>query len=316
VAKRVGIKHRIISVSSDDVKRLYPVILSRLQEPPRHYNNIVLARIYEEAARVAKIIISGEPGDTLFGSGGLPPIYREARKREFFELFPRGVQKLMASALQAMPMRRARSLGHIAKYTMDELLQQGDIVATGRIGKQVLRAWGDVEQLSAETIAIHDEREGDIYSRYQTIVLRTFIRANERRDVRLAEAFGASMFYPLLDPAVTEIATRLPEKLKFDPSIQISKRVLRWVCAELCGNDVAHWSKLGFPTPEQQWIEGPLRDAWETCQQENALVAPFLDRKHLPALISSGDYHPVWTVMTLNSILERMQQAKVATVTD
>ena len=110
----------------------------------------------------------------------------------------------------------------------------------------------------------------------------------------------------MLDPAIVELATRMPRGLKIHPATGESKPVLREICATVAGRDVAGWSKMGFPSPERELIAGPLRAEWAACTGPDARVARLFDPALLGALDPAVDHQTVWTLLTLEHLLRRL----------
>jgi asparagine synthase (glutamine-hydrolysing) len=259
VAARVGIPHKVIAVRDIDVKRLFPLVIERIQEPLRHYNNMVVARLLEEAAQHATCIIAGDSADLLFGGGELNTIWNWQRKKKFLSTWMAPLISLLRP-----------SLGRVAALSMEELIQHMDVIK-GHPSKEV--------------VDLYFNRDDHPFEQFQYFHLRLFLTSIYRRNTRIAEEFGVTYWYPMKEAPVLDIALSLPRALKFDPQMPVSKRILREICDQLVGRDVSRWSKLGFPSPEREWIEGPLRD--------------YLPDERLLNL----DTQTIWTEMTLAAVL-------------
>ena len=54
VARHVGIEHRIIDIEESYIEKSFPWITWRLEEPPRHFNSFVLAKLFERCQRTIR----------------------------------------------------------------------------------------------------------------------------------------------------------------------------------------------------------------------------------------------------------------------
>ena len=88
VANTLELRHVIIPVTDNDVKRLFPWVASRLGQPLKHYNNIILARLFEEISREQKLILHGDAADALFGTNEVDIAINVHNKLKYAGLIP------------------------------------------------------------------------------------------------------------------------------------------------------------------------------------------------------------------------------------
>lgn len=302
VADRLGLPLHIVGVSSADVARLYPWVIARIQEPPRHYNNVVVARMLEASREIASVVLSGDNA-TVYGAGTIGRVRRQLARQHQIAWMPRPLQRAAAVVLQASGLPQLRRAADLIRESVPQLIQRSQTLklsadaavalpASARSGRPsaayVARSWDD--RLSVENAALlwtHRNIESPIF----------------RRNTRLAQPLGVRYHYPLQDVAALDLAAELPPDLKWDPETREGKPLLRTLCASLVGADVSLWPKIGFPTPELAWMEGPLADRLDASLSEYAPVAALVNVGALRSLPRAANQQTLWTVMTLNDVL-------------
>ncbi len=311
VADRLGIPHRIVEVTDADVSRAYEPMIGCIQEPPRHYNNLAISRLMEEISRDCEWVASGDSADTLFGSGSLWTINNLARRRRVFDSFPGWVQAAVGRVLGFSLGARGRRAERLATRSLDELVREIDLVSRGDRADRVMKDLALENQPSRELISRHFEPGGSPFETFQNWHSRVFSSAIYRRNERLARAHGLHFWYPFKEAQVADFAIGLPSHLKFGADGGLSKPILREICGHLVGSDVGMWSKLGFPSPERRWMEGPLRSRLDACQAPGALLGSFMDMNRIRRLPISEDHHVLWTIMTLETVLSQAPRVAI-----
>jgi asparagine synthase (glutamine-hydrolysing) len=310
VACRLGIAHRIVNIVNDDVASLYPLVIERLQEPPRHFNNMIIARLMETISRDCAWVIGGDTAGELFGNVGLHTVHQLARKRGLLGVLPRPMQRALARGLQWVPGRRPASLARIAASTFDELMQVTEVIPRSRQAEEHFRSLVDDRRPSRELVTTHYETGHGPYDAHQTWDLRTFQITAHRRNERLSRAHGLRYWYPFADAGMVDFTTRMPSAFKYDVNRGQSKPILHALCDRLLGQDVSAWSKLGFPSPEREWMTGPLAASLQACTADDALISSLIDPGDVRRIDIRRDHQTLWTLMTLETVL---QQARAAT---
>ena len=89
VARHVGIEHRIIDIDESYIEKSFPWIIWRLEEPPRHFNSFVLAKLFGAASGQFDTLLSGHAADVLFGPPGIIGLGVFRRRLSQLEYVPR-----------------------------------------------------------------------------------------------------------------------------------------------------------------------------------------------------------------------------------
>ena len=302
VAERLGIPLREVRVSTDDVRRMYPIIIERLEEPPRHFNNAVVARLLEDISNESSFVISGD-GAGIFGSGTVKMLRDMRQKQRRMASVPRIVRSGISGILRRTGTFRAQLLADVLVHDLPWLSQSDGLILHTPQAARTLSQFIGNGRLSEEVVRRNWEADADIMHATQVWIQRVFGTCLVRRNSRLASAFGVQFWYPLHDRAVMDVARTVPPDSLYDSATGTSKPVLRLLCSELVGADVGAWPKIGFPSPEREWMAGPLRDELDWCLSPQSSLASLLDLRALRELPLDTNHQTLWTVMTLAGVL-------------
>lgn len=309
VAARLGIPLRIVAVSDADVSRLYPWSIEHLEEPPRHFNNFVLIRMLEAITETSETAISGDNA-TIFGTGASKRIIKVMQKRRLFDHLPQPILDAAAWTLFRTKNDRLINLAETMAHGLPELVQAS--MTIHRSVREVLALRPHVlTWLPSKDIVDRDySLEHDVHDTTLLWCYRILARAIFRRNARFSEALGVEFWYPLQDASVMEIASGLPKELRLIQETGEVKPILRSVCADLVGQDVASWSKMGFPTPELAWMTGPLLTHLEASLADSSPMANLFDVAAIRRLPQSATRQILWTLMTLSTVIQQTSQAQ------
>lgn len=310
VAERLGVPHRIVEVMDVDVSRAFEPMIACLQEPPRHYNNLAISRLMEEISRDCEWIASGDSADTLFGSGSLWTISNLTRRRRMFDRYPAWLQAAAGRLLGMTLGARGRRAERLATRSLDELIREIDLVGRGDRASGVVKDLALENRPSQELVSRHYEAGDSPFETFQNWHLRIFSSAIYRRNERLARAHGLRLWYPFKEAPVADFAIGLPSNLKFGDG-GLSKPILREFCGRVVGGDVSMWSKLGFPSPEREWIEGPLRAHLDACRAPGARIGALVDLDEVRQIPVHDQYHLLWALMSLETVLSQAPRVAI-----
>jgi asparagine synthase (glutamine-hydrolysing) len=125
---------------------------------------------------------------------------------------------------------------------------------------------------------------------------------------RNSMAHSREVRLPFLDRRIAELAFSLPADFLYRGGVQ--KRVLRDAVADKVPAEIlTPRDKVGFETPEAQWLAEPraLALIGERLLDDDARTAPFLDRAALGEDVRGGrlrDPNGVWRLLNLELWLE------------
>ena len=236
VAASFGAEHVEVTFDAADFWTLLPAVAGAMDEPAADYAVLPTWKLAREAAKEHKVILSGEGGDELFGGYGR---YRSAMR-------PR--------LLGGRPMRRSGILDGLGILRAESGAWRDGIAAAERSEATPGRSRLQV----AQAVDCADWLPNDLLTKLDRCLM----------------AHGVEGRTPFLDPAVANMAFRLPDGLKVRR--RMGKYLLRrWL--ETAGPAVRAFApKQGFTVPVGEWIAaegrriGPLVAAQpgiaETCR--------------------------------------------------
>lgn len=319
VAKHLGTAHHTFYVSPAETLAVIPELPEIWDEPfadPSALPMLLLARL---ARRHVTVVMSGDGGDELFAG------YSRYRLFERFlgldRVLPRGLgawgrggERLLASNVFGSAMHRAigsrrapiqrwlTRAGHIEDRSDFEggyrsLLQLG--AEPGHLGVPEPSPSG----LWSGSLKHHFP---GVVPRCQMLDTLTYLPDDILVKVdRATMAASLEARTPLLDPAVFELAWRLPQQLKSRSGYQ--KWLLRQILYRHVPREIVDRPKMGFNVPIGEWLRGPLRPWAESLLapqrlRESELYDPTPVRalwdRHLAGENWQG---PLWCILMLES---------------
>jgi asparagine synthase (glutamine-hydrolysing) len=297
VAKHVGIEHWIVDIDDDYVERSLPWITWRLEEPPRHYNSFVLAKLLGDASQKFDTVLSGHAADVLFGPPGIIALDRFRRRSSQLGFVPRRLRATLASWLGFSSRPRIARLRDYLEIDEHAFAQRFFAIRYAHELDALLRLRlgpPDPGRRSVKWFYDPLERAAE---RFQRFDLYTFNQSHSQVYDRLGAPYGMQVTMPFLLPDLVEVAAKLPSILKSDGSI--AKPVLKAVATRYFPKEWIYRKNQGFPTPTARWLEGPL-GPWRRALFDRrmagrafASVAAIRDWDHC------RDHEAVWTAMTL-----------------
>jgi len=292
VARHIGIEHRIIDIKESYIDESFPQIVWRLEEPPRHYNSFVLAKLFAEASGRFDTLLSGHAADVLFGPPGIIELELFRRKLRTLALLPNKLKRRMASLLRDSEQPRVVRLKKYLELDEHQFAQRYFQIhypgPRGRLGPP------DPSRRSIEKF--YDPHE-DASERFQRFDLYTFNQSHTQVYERLGAPENVVVTTPFLGPEIVEIAERLPSKLKADG--RIAKPVLKSLAARYFPREWIYRPNQGFPTPTIRWLKGPLRGWKRVLFDDRMAVRDFLDAAKYGEPDVDRHYEAIWTAMTL-----------------
>ena len=326
VARHLGAEHVVLRIASDDAARFGAMSAMRgWHEPFADSSQIPSLLVAREAAARVKVVLTGDGGDELFGGyyryghapalaarmARVPPAMRPALA-QILRAIPRGAANALGRSVPGLPFDRAGDRAH-------KLARVVGLDALGAIHAALARVSDDADRL-VPGVESDDPRTSDALAGIDASldpVVRMMLADIGRYlpDDILTKVDGATMAFglearePLLDPALAELAFRLPPSMRIRGGER--KWILRRVLERRVPRTLVDRPKTGFSVPLLRWLRGPLR-GWA----EDLLDPTRLGREgHLdPAAVRrlwaetlagrrGGDASEIWCVLMFESWL-------------
>ncbi len=272
MARQFGTDHEEVVFSAQDALRLFEDVGHLLDEPLVDASFLPIYVLSRTARRAVTVVLSGDGGDELFC--GYPTFLAEQGVR-WVQRLPSGVQRWAAGAVNRVPASgRYGSVEYLLKQFFRGLPQSpevrtqlllGGLTAPEQSGlfspgvRVALAGFDAYEELPA---VVGEGPRMDPISRMIYQHCKYYLAGQNLVAVdRASMACGLEVRAPFLNPALVELAGRIPPHLKLR-GWQM-KHILRRALRGLLPEAVLGRRKQGFGVPVGAWLRGPLRGVLE-----------------------------------------------------
>jgi asparagine synthase (glutamine-hydrolysing) len=289
VAAHLGTDHSELYLAPKDALDVVPLLPRMYDEPFSDVSQIPTYLVSKLARRTVTVSLSGDGGDEIFG--GYNRYLFTRRIWNAVSWLPAPVRKTTATFLNSIPADRLNHVfrllrlfvpqKHQVDAPVDKVQKLADaFLATSPEGLyyRTLSHWDSPTEVvlnSKEPRTVLDSiSDSSSASSIEEVMMLTDL-LNYLPDDILTKVDRASMAVslearvPLLDHRVIEFAWKLPMSFK------IRKRSSKWILRQILDKYIPPWlierSKMGFGTPIDTWLRGPLRDWGEELLSQKRL---------------------------------------------
>ena len=297
VARHVGIEHRIVDIDESWIEESFPWIVWRLEEPPRHYNSFVLARLFGYSSGRFDTLLNGHAADALFGAQRYVYLGAHRRRRSQLRFVPALLRDFLAARSWGHGDSRVARLKSYLQRDEHEFIKtffQIDYSDRGR--KAFGGCYGSAGPSRPAIERFYDPLDG-VTERFQRLDTYTFSQSTNAVFDRLGAPFGIHVSVPFHEPEIAGIAQTLPSQLKAEGGS--AKPVLKALAARYFPREWIYRQKQGFPTHTSRWLEGPLSRWRRELSNDRTASRGILDVATMHAADPVRDYEAIWTAMTL-----------------
>lgn len=285
VARLIGSRHRVETLSMEGARALLPGIFERLDEPNGDSSLLPTYLLGKFTRREVTVALGGDGGDELFA--GYEP-FRALRAARFYRrLIPRALHPAIIALADRLPVsHRYLSADFALKRFVRGAAQPAPLWIPTWMAGMEWADWracfgdgGDPEEIFSEAIEAWDGIRGnDPVEKATGFFIRLYMQ-----DSVLAKVDRASMMNslevraPFLDPDVVEFARRIPSSWRLRGGQ--GKFLLKRAARGLLPDSIIYRRKKGFGVPSGKWFaSGALRidPALMPCPA----VAERLQREH------------------------------------
>jgi|AntRauTorckE6833_2_1112554.scaffolds.fasta_scaffold01276_2 asparagine synthase (glutamine-hydrolysing) len=264
VANYLGTNHTELYVSDKEAREIIPDLPQMWDEPFGDSSQIPTYFVSKLAKKHVTVSLSGDGGDELFG--GYHRYYNANDTWNKIKRIPYPLRKRVGAVLKSIPddtMRAGTFMGRINKFSM-ALAEP----TKSKMYDNWRSGWNDIEGLFNVPV------NGDRDNKLKEIPVDNFIEQMMGLDLiayipndiltkvdRASMANSLEVRVPLLDHRIVEFACKLPLEYKF--SSNQPKWILRQLLYQYVPPKLLDRPKMGFRTPVEEWIKGPLKN-WAT----------------------------------------------------
>ena len=286
-----------------------------MDEPFADSSALPTFALCREARKVAKVVLSGDGGDEVFG--GYTGRYRVAALKAGLP-----VPGIIAHWLRQVPPWRSGRRG-----SLPEMLEKASLTDEERyIFERQITSTFDRAALFGNAHIVEYEKQlksipAEVIEKYDHphsvhmalwMDLRTSLADDMLTKVdRMSMAHGLEVRVPLLDHRLVEFALSLPPGWLVSLFPVEGKQLLRDVAAPLLPPRVLDRPKQGFVVPLNNWLKGSLLDIFdELCIAANSRLSNWMDRKAVLKLrkraIADQPRHDLYALLVLEMWLRRL----------
>lgn len=262
VARLLGLDHTEVVVGSGELAAAFRPGIRALGQPignPAAFLQLLMA---ERVARAARVVLSGDGGEELFGGRMLDGIVRKLRVAQAFAALPRPTRRLIGATIGRTPIGRRAT-------TSPE-----DLPLALELGGYDLFDVGERKKLLTDEALARPEARQEVltpfYAGLDTDPVNAVLHAHVRswlqeeslpRADRTAAASGLDVRFPLLDNEVFAMAAALPgaSKLRRAGGSLHTRWPLRAMLDGVLPPSLVNRPKRGMPVPLDPWLAGPGR---------------------------------------------------------
>ncbi|MFA5934076.1 MAG: asparagine synthase (glutamine-hydrolyzing) [Candidatus Paceibacterota bacterium] len=278
-ADAIGSDHHEIIITPEEYFQMLPKLAWHFDEPVADPSAIALYFVAREAAKHAKVVLSGEGSDELFGGYN---IYLEPYARRNLNMLPKFIREYIFRPILKIPfefkgknyLRRCFTpmeqwyIGNASIFKPDEIkeLWQGSQEALIDLKPVYSQIENLSESAKMQYIDINYWMPGDILAKADKMTM----------------ANSLELRVPFLDIEVANLARRLPDSFKWRNGE--TKYLLREAMKSIIPEATRTRKKLGFPTPLRAWLTSEREDIYSTIKN-NEYIKKNLDLTTIERLI-------------------------------
>jgi asparagine synthase (glutamine-hydrolysing) len=290
-AKHFGAAHYTVVVGADRAVAAIPGLVEGYDEP--FANSSALGTYF--CARLAREcgvtrMLAGDGGDEIFGGNAR---YVEQKVLGFYELLPQALRRSVCESLLLRlpsgwlpPLRKVQSYVRQAREPLPDRLERWNYftrTAAAEILTPEFLAKVDT-RAPLELLRSVYRRAPDASPLNRMLMLdwKQTLADNDLRKVnRTAALAGVDVEYPFLDPAVVELSTRVPSRLKIRGLTL--RAFYKDAMRDFLPREILRKSKHGFGLPFGLWLRdhAPLRelvfDSLATLRRRGIVRGSYLD---------------------------------------
>jgi asparagine synthase (glutamine-hydrolysing) len=267
VAAHCGTNHHE-TVVEPDVEDIVHGLVEAFDEPFADSSAIASWVVAREAGQHAKVVLSGDGGDEIFGgyviyqADRLARLYRKMPSLLTERTLPALARRIPSSEKKMSLDLKARRF--IEFGTLDPLAAHGSwrLIFTEEMKRELYAA--DFKAATHDSLdrmrEPFDAYPGDdLLNRFMAVDSKVSLVDDMLTKVdRTSMAHSLEVRVPLLDHHLVELMTRIPSRHKVPHATLRLKAILKNVSEDYLPKDVVHRKKAGFHVPIPRWLRHDL----------------------------------------------------------
>ncbi|HIA06669.1 MAG TPA: asparagine synthase (glutamine-hydrolyzing) [Flavobacteriales bacterium] len=315
VSDAIGSKHYEIFPTSTDFAGLFEKLVYHMDEPAAGPGLFPQYMVSKLASEEVKVVLGGQGGDEVFGGYARYAVayLEQCLKGAIFETQEEGQHVVTLSSI--IP-----HMSVLKEYTpmIKDQFKSGMFDAMDKRYYNLIDRSPNLDLIFSKEL-LSERDEDDIFNKFSSIFnhpdtvsyfnkmthydMRTLLPALLHVEDRVSMAVSLESRVPLLDKRLIELAAKMPPTMKFaggKTKYMLLKAVKDIVPKEI----IDRKDKMGFPTPFNDWIAGPLKEyALDLLTGSTAKNRGIYNTKNIENHIVSGNKFSrgLWGAMNLET---------------
>ncbi|WP_339529937.1 asparagine synthase [Pseudomonas mucidolens] len=253
IAARLGCRHTTLLCQSEDVLRLTAELPYAYDEPMGVHSLVPTLFGWLAASEQVAGVYSGDGSSTLIGPGDPHRLFGPDALPDW-----PADHCIDADTLQIQRARRGAALRYTEDTELAALLNFAYVLPAGHY-RSLDRLLPAANRLQHASNLIHHGEQAP------SAADRMFPRVD-----KAAHWCRSSALYPFTDNALLDFALRLPARFKYRDGE--NKYLFKQVVREVVGADIMNNPKMGFESPNWQWLNSSCRTLLDDYLCENKLA--------------------------------------------
>jgi asparagine synthase (glutamine-hydrolysing) len=296
-AQHLEIEHRLPAVEDGYIRDTLLRTCDRLEQPPRHYHLVALARALDDMPPEVDAVIYGEAADTLFGSVPIKYLWGFSRRSKQLRAIPRPLREL---AVKMMPDRRRYPWNRWSKYltldTSDYMFQMHAIESPVH-PSQIFRGVPETPRPNPAHVDRMLGHHDDPVAMAQAHLLFSAVVNHFELIDRMTSNRSFDVLHPFITNRDIELARRLPHSLL--TAGEEPKPVLKELGCKYLRREWMYVRKQGFAVPTHEWLDGPLSGEFAVLEEDRTKARGIVDVDALLKLDRRANYELYFTALCL-----------------
>lgn len=299
-AEKLGVENFSVEISPEMVMEEMPKIVWYMDDPvadPAAIPNYFVAR---EARKHAKVVLSGEGSDELFGGY---TIYHEPISLRWFDAIPNPGKKLLHAMASRLPEgMKGRSFLLRGTTPLQERYVGNAFIFDEKEKSYVLKTFSEQSRFTNITDPIyrHAAANGKL-DQMQLVDIETWLRGDILVVAdRMTMANSLELRVPFLDKEVFKVARTLPATLKTGGGT--TKYAFREAMRGIVPDSILFRRKLGFPVPIRIWLKDEMYD-WARRIIHDSDTDRYINKSYVAKLLDdhragkADNSRKIWAVL-------------------
>jgi len=272
-AKELGIAHRIIEVSDDDIKKAFVAVTKIIEQPPRYQSSLILYTIFQAIGEDFDQILYGEAADTLFGTSLVKRWKLRQHKQTKLASVGRYIP-FIQPLINLLPDSNKFKL--LQNENLESYALSSSRLSLSENAERHINRWAPKKQaLRVLSHLISSENTDNIapatvdLAKLKSFLMRTDRDNHFHETGVIANQFGLELISPFVDYRVINYAAKLQDDSYFGQDFV--KPILRKIGEQYFTPELMYLPKLGFPAPHEIWMKGVLQSFWQDAKQHFSL---------------------------------------------